>query len=141
MSVKDTTVSHKVDIPHEPGEWMEFRELGWKTLEAAREIRSRNSLLNVRDLGPEFLKSLTSTEDSPEVKEVPTDTYDKGTLLRTSILNWSYIVPCTEANIDSLDPITAAWAFDEIIKIHFPTEDEAGKVSESSNAPSQGSLI
>jgi len=139
MSVKDTAVSHKCDVPHEPGEWIEFRELGWKALDAAREVKSRNSLMSFRDLGPDFLKTLTESPDGEapvEKKENPVDTYDKSALLRASIVNWSYTAPCTESSIDNLDPVTADWAFNEIIKIHFPTEDELGKVSESSNVPS-----
>jgi len=135
MSVKSTIV-HKLDIPHEAGEWIEFRELGWRTLELARETKSRAALLGFRDLGPDFLKSLTPTEDAttdaPEVPQKPADTYDMATLLRAAISAWSYSAPCNEASIDSLDQATATWAFDSIIQIHFPTEDELGKVSEPS---------
>lgn len=140
MAVKDTTVTHKVDIPHEPGEWMEFRELGWKALDAAREVKSRNSLMSFRDLGPEFLKSLSSPNDEAPAKENPGDAYDKSVVLRTAIVNWSYSAACTENNIDNLDPVTADWAYDEFIKIHFPTEEVLGKVSEPSNEPSAENL-
>lgn len=138
MAVKDTTISHKVDVPHEPGEWIEFRELGWKALDTAQQVRARNSLMSFRDLGPEFLKSLSEGDDTAESpkKVNPGENYDKSALLRTAILNWSYPVECTEANIDNLDPTTADWAFDEIIKIHFPTEDELGKASASSSVRS-----
>jgi hypothetical protein len=134
MAVK-SIITHKLDIPHESGEWFEFRELGWRTLELARETKARASLLGFRDLGPEFLKSLTTTEDAPEGKEAepsPKDTYDMSVLLRASIASWSYGVPCSEDNIDNLDQATATWAFDSIIKIHFPTEEEVGKVSKPS---------
>jgi len=142
MAVR-STITHKLDIPHEPNEWIEFKELGWRTLEAARETKARNSLMSFRDLGPEFFKTITTPtpvegdapEKAPEAEADPTDTYDMSILLRSSIVAWSYSVPCNEGNIDDLDQRTASWAFKEIIKIHFPTEADLGKVSESSSAP------
>ena len=140
-----STITHKLDIPHEEGEWMEFKELGWRVLEIAREAKSRASLMSFRDLGPDFLKSFTS--DTPEVEKKdapdepavadPKDTYDMAILLRASIISWSYTVACNETNIDELDPRTATWAFDQIIKIHFPTEEEVGKVSRTLNVLSE----
>lgn len=134
MAVR-SSITHKKDIPHETGEWMEFKELGWRTFQAAREARSRQALVNFRDLGPEFLKSMQQTpseptEEAPAKKEDLADTFDMGMLLRASITAWSYDVPCTEANIDELDEKTAAWALKMIDEIHFPSEEEVGKVIE-----------
>jgi hypothetical protein len=139
MAVR-STVTHKLDIPHEQDEWIEFKELGWRTLEAAREVKARNSLLSFRDLGPEFFKTITTPTEgdakkAPEVAADPAETYDMSLLLRSSIVAWSYSVPCNEENIDDLDQRTASWAFKEIIKIHFPKEADLGKVSEPLNKP------
>ena len=137
MTVK-STITHKLDIPHEEGQWIEFRELGWRTLELSREAKSRTSMLSFRDLGPDFFKSLTTPaegETLTEASQKPSDMYDMSTLLRASIATWSYPEPCNESNIEALDQKTATWAFDEIIKIHFPTEEALGKVSEPSNLP------
>jgi len=145
MAVK-STVTHKLDIPHEDGEWIEFKELGWRTLESAREMKARNALLSFRDLGPDFFRAVSTpptpentpaapvvAEEAPEVDEVPIETYDMSILLRSSIVAWSYSVPCNEDNIDNLDQRTASWALKEILKIHFPTKASLGKVSEPSN--------
>jgi hypothetical protein len=139
MAVK-STITHKLDIPHEPAQWIEIKELGWRTLESAREAKSRTAMLGLKDLGPEFFKSLTTAgEDAPkaaEAEEVLTDKYDMSILLRSSIVAWSYPEPCNEGNIDELDAKTANWVFEEIIKTHFPTKEAMGKVSSISNAPS-----
>jgi len=142
MAVR-STVTHKLEIPHEPNEWIELKELGWRTLEAARETKARTSLMSFRDLGPEFFKTLTTPtsvegdadKKAPEAETDPAETYDMSILLRSSIVAWSYTVPCNEGNIDDLDQKTASWAFKEIIKIHFPEDAEVGKVSEPSSAP------
>jgi len=139
MAVR-STITHKLDIPHEPDEWIELKELGWRTLEAARETKARTSLMSFRDLGPEFFKTLTTPTEgdakkAPEAETDPAETYDMSILLRSSIVAWSYPVPCNEANVDDLDQKTASWAFKEIIKIHFPEDAEVGKVSEPSSAP------
>lgn len=134
MAVK-SSVTHKFDIPHEVGEWMEFKELGWRTLEAAREAKTRVALMNFRDLGPEFLRDTQKRTEEAEAKpaepakEDVSDTFDMSILLRSSIIAWSYPEPCNEANIDELDARTARWAMKMIAEIHFPTEDEVGKAT------------
>jgi len=132
MAVR-SSVTHKRDVPHEEGQWIEFKELGWRSFEAAREVRARQGLMNFRELGPEFLKGAQASpadEETSTKKAEFKDTYDMGMILRASIIAWSYEAECSEANIDELDQKTAEWALTVIEEIHFPTEAEMGKVIE-----------
>ena len=76
------------EIPHEPGEWMEFRPLTVQmTIESARNRADGDKL----DAG---LRSLVN-----------------------GVVGWSYAEECVEANIRRLDIGTANWAMETVQEI------------------------
>jgi len=118
MLVRDIT--ERREIPHEPGQWMVFRLLSWRALQEARDTRQAivlQSLKGVADVLTEITKS------RPEVEADPVAEFDRGTLLRKGIKEWSYDAALPDS-IDDLDEQTAAWAAEEIVGLHTRTEQE-----------------
>lgn len=132
-------VQRTLPIPHEPGESMTLRQLGWLDLSHAEEVRSNAALKNLQTMGAELFTQLQSTSLAQAESAAATATeadplakYDKRTLLIRGVIGWSYRepvnpldnpddpsvekrpVPVTEDAIDSLDAATADWAAREI---------------------------
>ena len=112
-------LTRKIDIPHEPGEHLTIRQLGWRDLEAARQAQQRAAMRNVKDMGGDVLKVLRDARGQAEIAQADADpltAYDLGTLLHFGITGWSYTddegkpVPVTPDTIDQLDEKTARWA-------------------------------
>ena len=132
----------KVDHPYEVGQWFEFRGLSWVQLADARSQASAEQREIIKDLGPEFLSQLGSsdTEESDravkalEAQKYNASNYDTGTLLRAGTVDWSYVddsgesVPVTDETLANLDEATAVWACETILEITKPPE---GRTSDS----------
>lgn len=117
-------ITKRVDIPHEPDEWMEFRKLSWRQMELANEIAMEDSLKRVKSLGGDMLKALRESatqQNQPEGQQ-----YDRAAVLQAGIVRWSYDAEVTNENIDLLDEETAVWAFGEILELNAP-RDEADR--------------
>ena len=117
-------ITRKEPIPHEAGEWMVFRTLGWKQLEDASDARSIAAYTQVRAMGAEVYKSLESPADDTKTVADPLNKYDRATLLRFGIADWSYTAPCEPAAFDLLDAVTAEWAAREILKPSLRSEEQ-----------------
>lgn len=135
-------ITDRRDIPHEPGEWMEFRKLSWKQLQDAREARQEAVFGKVKQMGSEVMGALPKTcrrcgeekHDGPcppaeqradASAADPTNEYDRDTLLHAGIVQWSYEEGVTDATIDELDEPTAAWAHAEIVAYNTVPKGEA----------------
>lgn len=137
-----STVTRQVEIPHEPGEWMELRQLGWQALEQAQNAQQRAWLANVKEIGADFFNEMQAAaakarEGVVVADDAPADpmaAYDQGTVLRAGIVKWSYSEPVTPENIALLDPVTAAWAAREIVG-RLETEEARKNGSGSSTSP------
>lgn len=90
----------RVEIPHEPGEWMEFRRL------SVVETRDRK-LLSVAALTEPIDK--TATPDAQEARE-SARVWSALEWARACVVGWSYAEPFTTAGIDLLDVPTLVWA-------------------------------
>jgi len=134
----------KVEHPYEVGQWFEFRGLSWVQLADARSQASAEQREIIKDLGPEFLSQLgsTDTEESEravkalEAQKYNASNYDTGTLLRAGVVSWSYCengdgesVPVTDETLANLDEATAVWACETILEITKPPE---GRTSDPS---------
>jgi hypothetical protein len=111
----------KVEIPHEAGEWIEFRPLTWAELERsaaiAMEARQAMSLRTTGSLTLEQMNKIDevrkSASSAPVEDEAEDETpLDMATMLHSAIVTWSYEEPVTDENVDDLDPVTGKWAFD-----------------------------
>lgn len=128
-------VTHRLDIPHESGAWIEFREVGWKTLERARDARVHTAVGKYRDFGAELIKSVQEAQgdNAPDVEPDATDEYDQTIMLHNSIIAWSYTEAVTMENIDELDELTATWAMGVIVGFYVHDEEAEGKGSSPSS--------
>lgn len=116
-------ITKKVDIPHEHGEWIEFRKLSWKQLEKASDIASEASLDRIRKLGGDMVSALRKIADDQDSQ--PEAKYDQGMILKMGIVSWSYDAEVSPETIEQLDSQTAEWAMNQILLLNEPkTEDE-----------------
>jgi hypothetical protein len=122
-------IAKRVEIPHEPGEWMQFRALGGKKLGEARQARSLAQIATLRAMGSDVLSAIkgATVEDADEKPNAsPLDEFDVDTLLRSGITAWSYDAKVNPANIDELDEKTRQWAAREIVALCTETEADRG---------------
>jgi hypothetical protein len=116
-----TNVTKKVDIPHEPGEWMIIKRLSWKQLDEASTVSSMASFERISKLGPDMAATLSKFASGAPSSDAA---YDRATVLNQGIAKWSYSDEINPDNIDALDDVTANWAFREIVAMNQPTEQE-----------------
>ena len=123
---------HRVEVPHEPGEWFEFRRL------SAAQTRERK-LLSLAALVAQAPEVATLDErESVESARV-------GLALawaRACLVGWSYSVPCTVEAIDLLDAPTLVWASVTAFRLTHGLETGLEKNGDSpgSTATSTGNL-
>src|SRR5215210_219138 len=55
-------VQRRLAVPHEPGEWIAVRQLGWIDLAQAEEARGQTVLKNLRDMGGELFGQLQNAK-------------------------------------------------------------------------------
>lgn len=123
------SVTRKVDVPHEPGEWFLFRKLSGKELEEAAVARRAQVLASVRTIGPDLLREIQALRaGAPEVAEGdPLDMYDVDVLLQRGVCDWSYVdgdgapVPVTPESLADLDHQTRRWAAGEVLSLALST--------------------
>lgn len=118
--------SKRVEIPHEKDEWMEFRKLSWRQMEIAEEIQTDLLLKRMKSMGADMVKALRDAVKGKEEQD-PFKRYDKSTVLDVGIVKWSYEAEITKENIETLDEVTADWAFKEILSLNKTRTDEEVK--------------
>ena len=124
-----TGLTKKVDIPHEEGQWMIFRQLSWRQREKASDAKTDSVLARVKSMGTELMRELRGAEDRVDVKKAladPAASYDRSLVLQYGIVDWSYKEKLPKA-VDELDEITAAWAAGEILAFSSPASEEEAK--------------
>jgi hypothetical protein len=122
-------IRQRIDVPHEKGEWFEFRALGGRKLEEARNQRSLTQFAALRAMGTDVLAALKgATTDEPAEAPEPDllTAFDVDTILRAGITAWSYGPKVRPEDIDDLDEQTRKWAAREILALCGETEAERG---------------
>ena len=129
-------------IPHEPGEWLEVRQLGWTALREAREKKAiavmqaasgmdRKFLAEVREAAREAAQEASVIREATVVAQDATadalDSYDAAMLLNAGIVAWSYAAKVTPAAIADLDEVTADWAVRLVLALNLPAGEAARK--------------
>ena len=116
----------RVEIPHEPAEWMEFRSLSWTKFVEASEARQRAAIAMVAGIPADAYEKLGTGQGDQD--EGAREEYDRGTVLIGSISAWSYEGPVTPENIGALDVDTAEWAYRTALE-HSTRSKSEGEVS------------
>lgn len=142
MALRKASATARVEIPGEPGEWMEFRQLGWHALAEAQKVRRRDAFDAQKEMGKDLFKMMQEIRaemgDQADQADQAVDvlqSYDLETLLRLGIMAWSYSEPVTEDTIKLLDPQTAEWAGRQIVGERV-SEEQRKNSSGSSTEPS-----
>ncbi len=113
MAVVSSLPPRRVEIPHEPGSWMEIRALSFVALAEARHAR----LAQLAELGG-ILSALRDVATPTSAAEAdPLASYDRLSLLSAGIVAWSYGPTIAAADLD--DP-TSEWAAREILAYSVP---------------------
>ena len=119
-------VTRKVEIPHEPDQWVQLRMLTYRQLAEARRVKLDDLFTVMRGL-----KDIALPQQDGQAVADPLAGYDVGVLLRYGIVAWSYGETVTP---DELDDRTAQWAAREILAMAVPDEAAVGKASSPSTA-------
>lgn len=117
----------RLDIPHEPGEWVTIKKLPWGLLDGAREARTRSVIERAKVMGPELMASLRDAGNREDVQQALADEvneYDRGFLLRHGVAEWSYEEAPADA-VEDLDEVTADWLAREIVRFNSRVRTEA----------------
>lgn len=123
------------EIPHEPGETVDFKRLSWRELRDARRIAQAEQRQVLRELGGDLMKAILEAEDGDEEGErriqrakrrLQNDesNFDTEAILTLSIAGWSYDQPVTKESRDRLDERTAMWIKQTAIDLTVGEEEE-----------------
>lgn len=124
-----TNTTRRVEIPHEPGEWMELKRLSWRQLELAKDVASSDALKRIKSVGGDMMIALQKygNEQKKGKDRDPASQYDRGIVLEAGVAGWSYDAELKKESIDALDEETAEWAFREILSLNKPRSEEEQK--------------
>ena len=119
MALVDVSKTGKLDIPHEPGEWIEVRPLLASEMDAARDARLKR-LMGVW-AGGEIPKTPRGDErdEREETAETRASAYNPETLLGYAVVGWSYdhvFTPGVQEHIELLDAATRDWLHQELVE-------------------------
>jgi len=135
-------VTERFPIPHEPGEWVELRQLGYLALQKCAAPKEQEALAKARALGAEFLNTIEqlSASERAKVEEAAGESeraaeYDQSAMLLASIAAWSYEERVTAENIGRLDKRTADFIFGRCIAFYERDESARAKDSSPSTLP------
>ncbi len=118
------TKTRKIELPHEPGAWIEVKDLTWKQIAEAKRLNMLEMMKSMKDFG-DILEVVMGKKPDPNVKET-IESYDIGYVLKRAIKGWSYPEKFTEALIDQLDPKTVEFLANELLGIEVEGEKVKG---------------
>lgn len=103
------TAVKRLDLPHEPGAWIDVRLPAWPVLKRARDIKQRNAISELGEWDEEGIRKARASADLDGRGTVidSADEYDWQTLLDGVIVGWSATEPVSPATIAELDEETA----------------------------------
>lgn len=126
MALIDRTQGRRIDIPHEPGEWLSVRRLTWEEIASAKSIKQSQTFRDITVIGSEAMKQLEgmTSESIAQALADPLAQLDIGTVLTHGVVGWSYSADVTPENVKLLDEATAKFAALEIVQ---PQSEEQRK--------------
>jgi hypothetical protein len=113
-----------IPVPHEPGATFTFRPLSGVELDEASRKGTKAVLALVEGLGTEAIKTMQALGTNGATAADPRSGYDKDTLVRYGIVDWSYEEPCTPENKAALDARTRDWAAEVILDMNLRPQGE-----------------
>lgn len=123
----------KVDIPHEPGEWVQIRPLSYDEVEEARIAKMAKSASAYQGIDLESIDLSSFGIDAEAIAASVSqehkqglDLYDGATLLHHSVVAWSYQDHAPDGAM--LDRRTAVWLLREYV-LPMNGLDEEGEAS------------
>jgi len=124
-----TGITRRLEVPGEDGAHITIRMLSWLTLDRARKAKLADLTDQMRALsGIELPKSDATVATDPFAS------YDRLTLLKAGITEWSY---GTDVAPEELDDRTAEWAAREILDLSVPTDASTRPTSLRSTGTSE----
>ncbi|HXO85229.1 MAG TPA: hypothetical protein VN803_06865 [Gemmatimonadales bacterium] len=164
MALVSFLPAQRVEIPHEPGNWIEFRKPSGAVVREARRVVESEGRKGVRDFGAEIVKAFTGGDDDDAAvrrtaklakqQEYDPSSFDRTTLLagcaldgkdvKGAIVAWggdSYTgadgkaVPVMRESVDDLDEATAQWAHEYVVGLMKPPTPEVDKSPAAAAAP------
>jgi hypothetical protein len=135
MALVNNVAPVREAVPHEDGEWIEFRPLSGAQLRKAAREKQLGAADLLKAFGGDVFKAMresnVSGEDVAAAARDPLNDYDTDMLLRESITGWSYDLP-VKGNTANLDEPTERWALGVIARVSGladETDDERGNGS------------
>mgnify|MGYP001617288402 CR=1 FL=1 len=126
-------ITRRIDLPAEPGQWVEARMPSLAILDRAREARSRKAFALMEGVDLAQLRNIRSEPTSRE----PEDDYDWQTMLGACLTGWSYSEPLTPENIAELDQATVALLLSALL----PATEEEDARKKGSDGSTTLSLV
>lgn len=106
------------EVPHEPGQKIEFRTLSGRELDEAEQEQTKRQMTLAKGWDAETIKTIRAQATDTTVERASKDSYDKDTLIRYGIVAWSDDADCNEQNKALLDAATREWAIDVIVEMN-----------------------
>jgi hypothetical protein len=121
-------ITKVIDHPDEPGVTFTLRKMSHHQLSMAADAK--------RDAALKLMKSFEGVtlpevkDDAKQAADNPENKYDRETVLRYGVTDWTYDAECNDDNKRDLDEGTAAWLFAAII-VHSTRSADDVKASAS----------
>lgn len=120
--------TEKRDVPHEPGQWIEFKTLSGMQLQRAKEAQSKKDTETatgfMKGMDGDTILKMQEREERKAKAETPAEKYDPEMLITWGVNAWSSEMPCTDENKLLLDAVTFDWALAQILEINVRTPGE-----------------
>ena len=133
-------IRRRIELPHEPEQWVEVRQLSYLQLDLARDVFQMRNMDRLGRLDASTRQQLAEMQlarfqNSATVAEVVADDpligYDVQTLLQAGVIAWSYDEAVTPESVDQLDEATAEYVARELVP---KTESETDRKNGSPNS-------
>lgn len=127
----------KFELPHEHGEWIEWRPLTWDELDRARKAQGRAFIEAMQGIDLSAMRDAVSDVNNADVIAArekmgeAKEEIDKRITLNGGIIRWSYDSKVNAESIARLDPATATVMYNIIrdASVRTTAEGEASSVN------------
>ena len=118
--------TRRLDLPHEPGAWIDVRLPAWPVLVRARNIKQRDAIASLSEWDEEGMRKARASAEGVERTTAisdPADEYDWAMLLEAVVTGWSYPETVSPETIAELDEETARFVVRSVVPERRSEED------------------